>query len=139
VEFGANSTVDRGTVADTVIGRGTKIDNLVMIGHNNRIGEDCMICSMVGIAGGSTIGDRVVLAGQVGVNDNITIGDDVVAGGATKIFSPVADGKVLLGHPAVEMETSLSIYKALRRLPRLSEQVMELRRQVAGLLGGRDG
>ncbi|MEM7644805.1 MAG: UDP-3-O-(3-hydroxymyristoyl)glucosamine N-acyltransferase [Pseudomonadota bacterium] len=138
VEVGANSTIDRGTVADTVVGRGTKIDNLVMIGHNNRIGEDCLICSMVGVAGGAKIGDRVVLAGQVGVNDNITIGSDVVAGGATKIFSPVPDGKVILGHPAVEMETTLSIYKALRRLPRLTEQVMELRRQMARLMRGQE-
>ncbi|MEM8851187.1 MAG: UDP-3-O-(3-hydroxymyristoyl)glucosamine N-acyltransferase [Pseudomonadota bacterium] len=138
VEVGANTTIDRGTIADTIIGRGTKIDNLVMIGHNNRIGEDCLICSMVGVAGGGTIGDRVVLAGQVGVNDNITIGNDVVAGGATKIFSPVPDGKVILGHPAVEMDTTLSIYKALRRLPRLTEQVMELRRQVARLMRGQE-
>ncbi|MEM7489297.1 MAG: UDP-3-O-(3-hydroxymyristoyl)glucosamine N-acyltransferase [Pseudomonadota bacterium] len=137
VEIGANTTIDRSTVADTVVGRGTKIDNLVMVGHNVRFGEDCMICSMVGVAGGVTIGDRVVLAGQVGVTDNIAIGDDVVAGGASKIFTPVAAGKVILGHPAVEMETSLSTYKAVRRLPRLTAQVAELRRQVAALMGGK--
>ena len=137
VEIGANSTIDRGTVADTVIGRGTKIDNLVMIGHNDRIGEDCLFCSQVGIAGGTTIGNRVVLAGKVGVNDNITIGDDVVAGGGTNIYTRVAAGEVILGSPAVKMETNMAMYRALRRLPRALEQLSELRKSVAGLVQGR--
>ncbi|MDB2407053.1 UDP-3-O-(3-hydroxymyristoyl)glucosamine N-acyltransferase [Jannaschia sp.] len=136
VEIGANSTIDKGTVADTRIGRGTKIDNLVMIGHNNIVGEDCLFCSLVGVAGGTTIGDRVVLAGQVGVNDNITIGDDVVAGGASKIFTRVPAGAVILGHPAVKMETQLQIQKAMRRLPRLSGQLSELREGMAKLIQG---
>ncbi|WGH78495.1 UDP-3-O-(3-hydroxymyristoyl)glucosamine N-acyltransferase [Jannaschia ovalis] len=137
VEIGANTTIDRGTVADTVIGRGTKIDNLVMIGHNNVVGEDCLFCSMVGVAGGCTIGDRVVLAGKVGVNDNITVGNDVVAGGGTKIFTRVAAGEVILGYPATKMDTNMAMYRALRRLPRLSEQVAELRKTVAGLVPGK--
>lgn len=136
VEIGANSTVDRGTVADTVIGRGTKIDNLVMIGHNNRVGEDCLLCAQVGIAGGTTVGNRVVLAGKVGVNDNITIGDDVVAGGGTNIYTRVAAGEVILGSPAVKMETNMAMYRALRRLPRALEQLSELRKSVAGLAQG---
>ncbi|MGB3406180.1 MAG: UDP-3-O-(3-hydroxymyristoyl)glucosamine N-acyltransferase [Jannaschia sp.] len=138
VEVGANATIDKGTVADTTVGRGTKIDNLVHIGHNNRIGEDCLICGQVGIAGGATIGNRVVLGGQCGVNDNITIGDDVVAGGATKIFTRVAAGSVILGYPAVRMDTHISSYKAIRRLPRLAEQVAELRKTVSKLVQGRD-
>lgn len=137
VEVGANSTIDRGTVADTVIGRGTKIDNLVMIGHNNRVGEDCLLCGQVGLAGGSTIGDRVVLAGKVGVSDNITIGNDVVAGGGTEIYSRVRDGEVIMGSPAVKMETNMAMYRALRRLPRALEQLSELRRAVAGMTGGK--
>jgi UDP-3-O-[3-hydroxymyristoyl] glucosamine N-acyltransferase len=136
VEIGANATIDRGTVADTEIGSGTKIDNLVMIGHNNRIGRDCLLCAQVGLAGGSTVGDRVVLGGQVGVNDNITIGDDVVAGGATKIFTRVKAGAVILGNPAVAMETQVALTKAVRRLPRLGAQVAELRAAVARLTGG---
>lgn len=132
VEVGANTTIDKGTVADTVIGRGTKIDNLVHIGHNNRIGEDCLICGQVGMAGGSTIGDQVVLGGQVGVSDNITIGDHVVAGGATKIFTRVRAGEVILGNPAVKMETALSMQRAMRRLPRALEALSELRRSLTG-------
>jgi UDP-3-O-[3-hydroxymyristoyl] glucosamine N-acyltransferase len=134
VEIGANSTVDRGTVADTMIGPGTKIDNLVMVGHNVRVGRDCLLCALVGVAGGVRIGDRVVLAGQVGVNDNITIGDDVVAGGASKIFTSVKAGQVILGYPAARMETHLREIKAIRRLPRLAGQVAELRKTVADLV-----
>ncbi|PWJ20382.1 UDP-3-O-(3-hydroxymyristoyl)glucosamine N-acyltransferase [Jannaschia seohaensis] len=136
VEIGSNATIDKGTVADTRVGRGTKIDNLVQIGHNNIIGEDCLLCGQVGLAGSSVVGDRVVLGGQVGVNDNITIGDDVVAGGASKIFTRVPSGAVILGHPAVKMETQIQIQKATRRLPRLAAQIAELRAAVAKLTGG---
>jgi UDP-3-O-[3-hydroxymyristoyl] glucosamine N-acyltransferase len=136
VEIGANSCIDRGTVSDTVIGDRTKIDNLVHIGHNNRIGDDCLICGQVGMAGSSRIGNRVVLAGQCGINDNITVGDDVVAGGASKIFTNVPAGRVILGYPAVKMEAHVNSYKALRRLPRLAQQVADLRKAVAKLGGG---
>ena len=123
VEIGANACIDRGTVRDTVIGSGTKLDNLVHIGHNVQVGRDCLLCGQVGIAGSARIGDRVVLAGQVGVNDNIFVGDDVIAGGGTKIFTNAPAGRVLLGYPAVKMETHVEIQKALRRLPRLAARV----------------
>ncbi|MGY6634257.1 MAG: UDP-3-O-(3-hydroxymyristoyl)glucosamine N-acyltransferase [Alkalilacustris sp.] len=119
VEVGANATIDRGTIRDTEVGAGTKIDNLVMLGHNVRVGRDCMLCSQVGIAGSTQVGDRVVLGGQVGVNDNIFIGDDVIAAGASKIYSNVPAGRVVMGAPAMKMEAHLEAYKALRRLPRL--------------------
>jgi len=125
VEIGANACVDRGTIRDTVIGDGTKLDNLVHIGHNVEIGRDCLLCGQVGIAGSSKIGDRVVLAGQCGVNDNIFVGDDVIAGGGTKIFTNAPAGRVLLGYPAVKMETHLEMQKALRRLPRWMKSVSQ--------------
>ncbi|NDK33481.1 UDP-3-O-(3-hydroxymyristoyl)glucosamine N-acyltransferase [Rhodovulum sulfidophilum] len=133
VELGANSTIDRGTIRDTSIGSGTKIDNLVQIGHNCQVGEDCLMCGLVGVAGSARIGNRVVLAGQVGVNDNIFVGDDVIAGGATKIFSNAPAGRVLLGYPAMRMETHIEAYKGLRRLPRLFAQVAELQKAVSKL------
>lgn len=133
VEIGANATIDRGTVANTRIGRGTKLDNQVHLGHNVQVGEDCLLCGQVGIAGSSQLGNRVVLAGRVAVNDNITIGDDVVAGGGAGIFTRVAAGKVLLGFPAVDMDKQMAINKAMRRLPRLAEQVAELRKTVTEL------
>ncbi len=123
VEVGANSCIDRGTIRDTVIGDGTKLDNLVHIGHNVQVGRDCLLCGQVGIAGSARIGDRVVLGGQCGVNDNIFVGDDVIAGGATKIFTNAPAGRVLLGYPAVKMETHLEMQRALRRLPRLWERL----------------
>ncbi|MDZ4137093.1 MAG: UDP-3-O-(3-hydroxymyristoyl)glucosamine N-acyltransferase [Paracoccaceae bacterium] len=131
VEVGANSCIDRGTIRDTRIGSGTKIDNLVMVGHNVEVGEDCLFCSQVGIAGSSRIGNRVVLAGQVGVNDNIFVGDDVIAGGATKIFTNAPAGRVLLGYPAVKMDVHFEMQKALRRLPRLAASVAELQKAVS--------
>ncbi|TGN60985.1 UDP-3-O-(3-hydroxymyristoyl)glucosamine N-acyltransferase [Paracoccus liaowanqingii] len=134
VEIGANTTIDRGTIRATRIGSGTKIDNLVQVAHNVVVGQDCLLCSQVGIAGSSRLGDRVVLAGQVGVNDNITIGDDVIAGGSTKIFTRVPAGRVILGNPAVKMETQLEIQKAVRRLPRVAEQLSKLQETVTRLL-----
>lgn len=131
VEIGANTCIDRGTIRNTSIGRGTKIDNLVHIGHNVQVGEDCLLCGQVGIAGSSRIGNRVVMAGQVGVNDNIFVGDDVIAGGATKIFTNAPAGRVLLGYPAMKMESHVETYKALRRLPRLMQQVAELKKAVS--------
>lgn len=134
VEIGSNATIDRGTIRATRVGDGTKIDNLVMLGHNVVVGRDCLLCSQVGIAGSSVIGDRVVLAGQVGVNDNIQVGDDVIAGGAAKIFTRVPAGRVILGNPAVKMETQLEIQKAVRRLPRLAAQLGQLQETVTRLV-----
>ncbi len=130
VEIGANSCIDRGTIRDTAIGSGTKLDNLVHIGHNVQVGRDCLLCGQVGIAGSSRIGDRVVLAGQCGVNDNIFVGDDVIAGGGTKIFTNAPAGRVLLGYPAIKMETHVELQKAQRRLPRLAARVAELEKTV---------
>ena len=130
VEVGANSCIDRGTIRDTVIGSGTKLDNLVHIGHNVQVGRECLLCGQVGIAGASRIGDRVVLAGQCGVNDNIFVGDDVIAGGGTKIFTNAPAGRVLLGYPAIKMDSHIELQKALRRLPRLAGRVAELEKTV---------
>ncbi len=126
VEIGANACIDRGTICDTKIGRGTKLDNLVHVGHNVEIGAECLLCGQVGIAGSSRIGNRVVLGGQVGVGDNLFVGDDVIAGGGTKIMTNAPAGRVLLGYPAVRMEAHVEMQKALRRLPRLAKRVAAL-------------
>ena len=134
VEIGANATIDRGTIRDTSVGSGTKIDSLVQVGHNVRIGRDCLLCGLAGVAGSARIGDRVVLAGHCGVNDNIFVGDDVIAGGASKLFTNVPAGRVVLGSPATKMETQLEINKAVRRLPRMAAQFAELQKTVARLM-----
>ncbi len=126
VEVGANACIDRGTIRDTRIGRGSKLDNLVHVGHNVEIGADCLLCGQVGIAGSSRIGNRVVLGGQVGVGDNLFVGDDVIAGGGTKILTNAPAGRVLLGYPAVSMAAHVEMQKALRRLPRLAKRVAAL-------------
>jgi len=129
VEIGANCAIDRGTIRNTTIGSGTKLDNLVHVGHNVQVGSDCLLCGQVGIAGSARIGNRVVLGGQCGVNDNIFIGDDVICGGATKVFTNVPSGRVMLGYPAVKMETHVDIQKALRRLPKLATRVAALEKR----------
>ncbi|OAN81224.1 UDP-3-O-(3-hydroxymyristoyl)glucosamine N-acyltransferase [Jannaschia sp. EhC01] len=131
VEVGANSAIDRGTIESSQIGNGTKIDNLVHIGHNCIIGKDCLICGQVGFAGSVTMGDRVVLGGKCGVSDNITIGNDVVAAGASKLFTNVPSGRMIMGHPAVKMDTHVEMYKALRRLPRMARTVSDLQKAVS--------
>lgn len=123
VEIGANSAVDAGTIRATRIGRGTKIDNLVQIGHNVVVGEDCLLCGSVGIAGSTVIGDRVVLGGMTGVVDNISIGSDVVTGAGTLVLSNVPAGRIMMGSPAVPMAQHFEMYKALRRLPRRLAQL----------------
>lgn len=133
VEIGANTCIDRGTVRATAIGSGSKLDNLVHIGHNVQVGEDCLLCGQVGVAGSTRIGHRVVLAGQCGVSDNITVGDDVIAAGGTNIYTNVPKGRTIWGSPAVKMETQLEINKSLRRLPRLFAQMAELRETVTKL------
>ena len=139
VEVGANSTIDRGTIRATRIGDGTKLDNLVHIGHNVEIGRDCLLCGQVGIAGSARIGDRVVLGGQSGVVDNIFVGSDVVTGAGTLIHTNAPAGRALLGLPAVRMDAQIEAWKNVRRLGRLYAQVAELRRKVMGEDSGGDG
>ncbi|TDK45068.1 UDP-3-O-(3-hydroxymyristoyl)glucosamine N-acyltransferase [Antarcticimicrobium luteum] len=133
VEIGANATIDSGTIRATEIGDGCKLDNLVHMGHNVRTGRDCLFAGQTGISGSVEIGNNVVLGGQCGVVDNIFIGDGAIAGGGTKILSNVPAGRVLMGYPAVKMETQTEIYKAQRRLPRLMRDVAALKKAVSKL------
>lgn len=130
VEVGANSTIDRGTIANTTIGDGTKLDNLVHVGHNVSVGQNCLLCGQVGVAGSTKIGDRVVLGGQVGVADHLTIGSDVIAAGKSGISSNVPSGRLMMGNPAMKMDLNIESYKALRRLPRLVAKVARLEKTV---------
>ncbi len=119
VEVGSCVTIDAGTLRSTIVGEGTKIDNLVQIGHNAVIGRHCLLCGQVGIAGSARIGDRVVLAGQAGVSDNISVGDDVVVSGGAGVTSNVPAGRVVMGTPAFRLDQYLESHKAFRRLPRI--------------------
>ncbi|WP_240705273.1 UDP-3-O-(3-hydroxymyristoyl)glucosamine N-acyltransferase [Pacificoceanicola onchidii] len=135
VELGANSCIDRGTVRATRVGNGVKLDNLVQIGHNVVIGDHTMVCAQVGIAGSSVIGTGVVLGGMSGVSDNLTIGDRAILGGASVVLSNVPAGRVVLGYPAMKMDSHIESYKGLRRLPRLFRDVADLKKAVSKLTG----
>lgn len=133
VEVGANTTIDRGTISNTVIGTGTKIDNLVQVGHNVKVGKHCLLCGMAGIAGSAVLHDRVILGGNAGVMDHVIVGANSIATGKAAILSNVPPNRVMMGNPAVPMKTSVESYKALRRLPRLMRKVEDLQKQVSKL------
>jgi len=130
VEIGACTTIDRGTFQATRVGEGTKIDNLVMIGHNCRIGRHNLIVSQVGIAGSCTTGNYVVLAGQVGVADHVTIHDGAQVGAGSGLHADVPAGERVLGYPAWPERQAKRILLSLSQLPDVVRDVRELKRQA---------
>lgn len=132
VEIGANSTIDRGSVGATEIGDGVKIDNLVHIGHNVRVGPHSIIVAQVGIAGSSTIGKHVTLAGQAGISGHLTIGDGATVAAQGGVFGDLKGGVVYSGYPARPHKEALRAQAAVARLPRLVRRIRELERAVFG-------
>ena len=137
VEIGALSAIDRASMGETRIGRGTKLDNLVQVGHSVTIGEHTVLAGQVGVAGSTRIGNRVTLAGQVGVAGHLTIGDGVVATAQTGIPSSVEAGEVISGYPAIDNREWLKASAVFTRLPELQKRLRELERRVAELTGER--
>ncbi len=123
VEIGANTTIDRGSVGDTVIGAGTKIDNLVQVGHNVRMGRLCLVMSQVGISGSTRIGDGVIIAGQAGLSGHITIGAGARIAGQAGVFGDVPAGETWSGYPARPHRESLRTQAAAAKLPALLKQL----------------
>jgi UDP-3-O-[3-hydroxymyristoyl] glucosamine N-acyltransferase len=126
VEIGAGVCIDRATTGRTVVGVGSKIDNLVQIGHNVRLGNGCSLSAQTGIAGSSTLGDGVLAGGQVGIGDHIHIGAGAVIGGNSGVTNDVPAGKSLFGYPAVDAKESFRMFAALRKLPELLKRVRRL-------------
>ena len=114
VEIGANTAIDRGTIENTVIGDNTKIDDLVMIGHNCRIGKGCMIISQVGIAGSCVIGDRVVIAGQAGLADHLNIGDDTIIAAQAGVSKSFPAKSIVVGSPAMPRKEFIKQLKVMK-------------------------
>lgn len=133
VEIGANVTIDRATLGETVIGRGTKIDNLVQIGHNTVVGADTIIVAQVGIAGSCRIGRRVVIAGQVGIADHTAVGDGAQIGSQSGVQRDVPPGGRVVGSPAIAVPEGLRALGAIGRLPELLRSVRELARRLAAI------
>ena len=114
VEIGANTAIDRGTIEDTIVGDNTKIDDLVMIGHNCRIGKGCMIVSQVGIAGSCVIGDRVVIAGQAGLADHLNIGDDSIIAAQAGVSKSFPAKSIVIGSPAMPRKEFIKQMKLMK-------------------------
>jgi UDP-3-O-[3-hydroxymyristoyl] glucosamine N-acyltransferase len=126
VEIGANTTIDRGSIDDTVIGAGTKVDNLVHVGHNVRMGRLCLVMAQVGIAGSTHIGDGVIMAGQAGIGGHIEIGDRARIGGQAGVFGDVPAGETWSGYPARPHRESLRAHAALFKLTGLLKRLERL-------------
>ncbi len=133
VEIGANTTIDRGVYGPTKIGDGTKIDNLVQIGHNCRIGRHNLLCSQVGIAGSTSTGDYVVMAGQVGVRDHVHIGKGAIISAQAGVTNDVPAGEVMLGAPATPLREQKLKLAAIAKLPQMRKEFRELRKEVVEL------
>jgi len=130
VEIGAATTIDRASVGESRIGRGSKLDNLVQVGHSCTIGEDTLLCAQVGLAGSSHIGSRVILAGQAGVAGHLTIGDDVVLTAKSATSHDIPAGKVISGIPAFDNKDWLRSTAAFRRLGEIQRTVRKLERRI---------
>jgi UDP-3-O-[3-hydroxymyristoyl] glucosamine N-acyltransferase len=139
VEIGANSTIDRATLGETRIRRGSKIDNLVQVGHNCDVGEDVILVSQVGVSGSCTIGSRAMLAGQVGVADHVTIGAGAVLLAKSGVPSDVPAGEIWTGIPSRPAGETRRIWAAESLLPELIRKVRALEKRVRELEGGRRG
>ena len=130
VEIGSNSTIDRGSFDSTTIGNGTKLDNLVMIGHNCQIGNHNLLCAQVGIAGSCLTGDYVVMAGQVGVGDHLEIGDKATLAAQSGIMHDIATGQTYLGTPAMPARKQMQIVAISSKLPEMWKSLKKLKKQM---------
>lgn len=128
VEIQSNACIDRASIGETTVGNGSKIDNLVQIGHGSSIGTDTLLCAQAGLAGSTQVGNRVILAGQVGVAGHCSVGDDVVATAQTGIPGDVAAGSVVSGYPAMENRQWLRAVAAFSRLPEMLRDLRALRK-----------
>jgi len=133
VEIGANTTIDRAALGKTVIARGTKLDNLIQVAHNCRIGEDCVIASQAGISGSTTIGNRVQIGGQAGFIGHIKIGDYAIIAAQSGVSKSIADRKYVFGTPANDYKKEFRIHGARRRLPDLLKDIVNIKKRLKKL------
>ncbi len=133
VEVGSNATIDRATIGATTIGTGSKIDNLVMIAHNSRIGRECLVIAGTAIAGSCVLGDRVVLAGQSGMKDHTRMGNDSIAQGQAGLMHDVEEGGVVLGTPALPTRDFMESFALTKKLPQMSRKMKDMQKRIEQL------
>jgi UDP-3-O-[3-hydroxymyristoyl] glucosamine N-acyltransferase len=139
VEIGANCSVDRAVLGSTIVGAGTKMDNLIQVGHNTVIGPNCTIVAQVGIAGSTKIGANTVIAAQVGIAGHLEIGDNVEIAARSAVIGPVRDNEKVLGIPATDIQTARKAYAVFYSLPGMRREISRLRKELKALgekLGG---
>ena len=130
VEIGANCTIDRATLGNTIIKKGTKLDNMVHIAHNVTIGEHCLLAGQSGIAGSTTIGNYVVVGGKAAISDHLTIEDQVMIAGGSGVTRNIPSGQVIAGYPAIPIKDWLKAQAVLPKLPELKKLVLHLRDRI---------
>jgi len=130
VEIGACCGVERGTLGDTIIGQGSKVGDLVTIGHGTKIGAHCLLVAQVGIAGSTTLGHHCVVGGQVGIVGHINIGNNVTIAAQAGVISNIPDGKVVLGAPAIEANQGKRAYSMIEYLPEMRQNIRKLESQI---------
>lgn len=133
VEIGANCAIDRATLGNTIIRKGTKLDNMVHVAHNVTIGEHCLLAGQIGIAGSSTLGSYVVMGGQAGVADHTTIGDKVMIGGGAGVTRNIEAGQVVAGYPAIPIREWLKAQTLIPKLPDLKKLVNQIAQRIEAL------
>ncbi|MCG8528131.1 MAG: UDP-3-O-(3-hydroxymyristoyl)glucosamine N-acyltransferase [Opitutales bacterium] len=138
VELGANCTIDRGTLGDTVIGKGTKTSNLIAIGHNTRVGEHCLLVAQVGIAGSVEVGNYCVFGGQVGVVGHIKIGNNVQIGAQAGVTHDLEGNQAVVGSPAIPMSQARRSYALLKDLPEFRKKLRAIDRQITKMVAEED-
>lgn len=133
VEIGACCTIERATIGDTIIGKGTKVGDMVAIGHGAKIGPHCLLVPQVGISGSATLGHHCVLAGQVGVVGHIKIGDMVTIGAQSGVANNIPDGATILGSPAVEANKAKRVYASMQHLPEMRKSIRQFEKRLGEL------
>jgi UDP-3-O-[3-hydroxymyristoyl] glucosamine N-acyltransferase len=130
VEIGANTTIDRAALELTVIGAGTKIDNLVHIAHNVMVGRNCLIIAQAGISGSTVIGNNAIIAGQAGISDHLTIGDNTVVMGKTGVMADLGPNQIVFGHTARPRLLAMKIEVLLGKLPEMHKTLLKIKKQL---------
>lgn len=138
VEIGSGCGIERGTLNDTIIGQGSKIGDLIAIGHGTKVGSHCLLVAQVGIAGSTTLGNHCIVGGQAGIVGHITIGNNVAIGAQAGVINSVADGKVILGAPAIDANQGKRAYGLIQYLPEMRQMLRTLQSQVKQLLSGEE-